>query len=294
MKYKQQNQTKKFFEKDAKNWSSKSDFKKNIILNTIQERNLYVIDKIRKFKIKSLIDVGCGSGDLAFEASKILDKSVGIDFSKNMINLAEKKFKKKKLQYKNLNFFDYKFNERFNCVSANGFIEYLSLDDIKKFIKISNNMLVKNGYLIFGTRNRLFNLYSLNDFSIKELKKKIFRKLYEESVCLNKLNLKEFIKLNKCKFEEVNFKQPKTGINVDKRHQFSPLQINDLLKKMNFKIIDIQPINYHPVPPKKYMFDKKFKFFSNYIYELEDKDKLSYIPNSSSFMVTAKKKKLKK
>ena len=82
MKYKQQNQTKKFFEKDAKNWSSKSDFKKNIILNTIQERNLYVIDKIRKFKIKSLIDVGCGSGDLAFEASKILDKS-----GKTLVNI---------------------------------------------------------------------------------------------------------------------------------------------------------------------------------------------------------------
>ena len=31
MKYKQQNQTKKFFEIDAKNWSRKSDFKENLI-----------------------------------------------------------------------------------------------------------------------------------------------------------------------------------------------------------------------------------------------------------------------
>ena len=87
--YKQQNQTKKFFDKDAKNWSSKSDFKRNLLLNTIQERNLYVIKKLKEFKIKSLIDVGCGSGDLSFEASKILRKSIGIDFSKNMIKLKE-------------------------------------------------------------------------------------------------------------------------------------------------------------------------------------------------------------
>ena len=96
MVYKQQNQTKIFFDKDAKNWSLKSDFKKNLLLNTIQERNLYVIKKIKELKIKSLIDVGCGSGDLSFEASKILRKSLGIDFSENMIRLAKKKFKKKK------------------------------------------------------------------------------------------------------------------------------------------------------------------------------------------------------
>ena len=290
MVYKQQNQTKNFFDKDAKNWSLKSDFKKNFLLNTIQERNLYVIKKIKEFKIKSLIDVGCGSGDLSFEASKILRKSVGIDFSENMIKLAKKKFKKKNLQYENISIFNYKTQKKFDCISANGFIEYLSLSDIKKFFNMANNMLNSKGYIIFGTRNRLFNLYSLNNFSLKELKKETFKNLYQESIYLNKLDFKKFIKLNKSKFEEVNFKQPKTGINVDKRHQFSPLQINDLLKKTNFKLIDLHPINYHPVSPDKYTQNKRFKFFSNFIYYLKDNNKLPYISNSSSFMVTAQKK----
>lgn len=289
MVYKQQNQTKIFFDKDAKNWSLKSDFKKNLLLNTIQERNLYVIKKIKEFKIKSLIDVGCGSGDLSFEASKILRKSLGIDFSENMIKLAKKKFKKKNLQYKNISIFNYKSKKKFDCISANGFIEYLSLSDIKKFFNMANKMLNSKGYIIFGTRNRLFNLYSLNNFSLKELKKETFKNLYQESIYLNKLDFKKFIKLNKSKFEQVNFKQPKTGINVDKRHQFSPLQINDLLKKTNFKLIDLHPINYHPVCPDKYYQNKKFKFFSNFIYYLKDNNKLPYIPNSSSFMVTAQK-----
>ena len=93
--YNQQKQTKVFFEKDAKNWQKKADVKKNKKLNTIQERNFYVIDKVKLLKIKSLIDVGCGTGDLSFDASKIVRESVGIDFSKNMISLAKKKFKKK-------------------------------------------------------------------------------------------------------------------------------------------------------------------------------------------------------
>ena len=57
MKYKQQNQTKKFFELDAKNWSRKSNFKENLILNTIQERNYYVLTPIIPHPIT--VEVGC-------------------------------------------------------------------------------------------------------------------------------------------------------------------------------------------------------------------------------------------
>jgi len=89
--YKQQNQTKIFFEKDAKNWQKKSDVKKNKLLNTIQQRNFYVLNKLKLLKIKSLIDIGCGTGDLCYDSSKIVERTVGIDFSSNMIELAKKK-----------------------------------------------------------------------------------------------------------------------------------------------------------------------------------------------------------
>ena len=289
MKYKQQNQTKNFFELDAKNWSRKSNFKENLILNTIQERNYYVLKQIKLFKLKSIIDVGCGSGDLSYETSKITKKSLGIDFVKNMIKIAKKKFKKNNLAFQDISIFDYKITEKFDCVSANGFIEYLSLSDIKKFFDISNQLINKNGYIVFGTRNRLFNLYSLNKFSLNEVKKKTFNKFYEESIALNNLMFNDFIKLKKNSFEEVPFKQPKTGINVDKRHQFSPLQIVDILNRVGFKVIDIHPINYHPVPPIKYSKEKNFKLFSNFIYKFKDNNKLPYIPFASSFMVTARK-----
>ena len=97
--YKQQKQTKLFFEKDARNWQIKSDVNKNKLLNTIQERNFYVINQIKKLKINSLIDIGCGTGDLSYDASKIIKKSVGIDFSKDMIKLAQNKFKRKNLNF---------------------------------------------------------------------------------------------------------------------------------------------------------------------------------------------------
>lgn len=287
MKYSQQKQTKKFFEQDAKNWSIKSNFKIKI-LNSIHERNFYVLKKIKQHKSKSLLDVGCGSGDLCYQAAKITNKTIGIDFAKGMINIANSKFKKKNLKFFADDFFSYKFNEKYECIAANGFIEYLSIPDIKKFLDISKYLLKKNGILVFGSRNRLFNLFSLNKFSKKELKKNTFKKFYDESILLNNLKFKDFVKVKKNKFSENLFKQPKTGINVDKRHQFSPLQIIDLLNKKKLKIIDIHPINYHPVLPTKFD-NKNFQIFSNSIYYLKDNNKLPFIPFSSSFMITAKK-----
>ena len=200
MKYKQQKQTKNFFEYDARHWSVKSDFKKNLLLNTIQERNYYVLRQIKKLNLKSIIDVGCGSGDLSFEAAKITKLSLGVDFAANMIKIAKKKFFKKNLYFENLDILNFSTKKKFDCISANGFIEYLSLSDIKKFIRISNDLLTNKGCLIFGTRNRLFNLHSLNKFSKNEIMKKSFKKFYEESIELNQLKLKKFLELKKNKF----------------------------------------------------------------------------------------------
>lgn len=289
MKYKQQNQTKIFFEKDALNWKRKSIFSKIKTLNTITERNLFVLSQIKKNNLNSLLDVGCGTGDLSYEASKTVKYSLGIDFANSMIKLANRKFKNKNLEYVEQSFFDFNTIFKFDCISANGFIEYISLKDIEKFIEISNDLLTKKGYLVFGTRNRLFNLFSLNKFSSSEINKKTFKKFYDESVHLTQSNFKKFIKLKKTKFEEVPFKQPNTGVNVDKRHQFSPLQLIDILNKKNFKVVDIHPINYHPVPPSIYRTDNNYRIFSNYIYNLDLDNKLPFIPFSSSFMISAKK-----
>ena len=61
---KQQKQTQVFFEKEAKSWSLRADFSTNKIPNTIIQRNSFVIEMIKKYKKKKLLDIGCGSGQL--------------------------------------------------------------------------------------------------------------------------------------------------------------------------------------------------------------------------------------
>lgn len=290
----QQKQTKHFFEKDANNWSKKSFFpKKNKPLNTIHERNIYVINLIKKKRLLYHLDVGCGVGDLVFNSSKITKKSVGIDFANEMIKIANKKYKKNNLSFKTQSIFDYSTELRFDCISANGFIEYLSINEIYNFFKISNKLLKKGGFFTISSRNRLFNLFSLNEFSKKEVEGNKFKILYGEALSCNKSkNLEDFKKNKSDTINNINFKQPNTGIKVNIRHQFTPLQLSSTLKKLGYMITDIHPINYHPVLPSIYDTEKDYKFFSNDIFKRSFKknyNKLSNLPFSSSFMITAKK-----
>jgi 2-polyprenyl-3-methyl-5-hydroxy-6-metoxy-1,4-benzoquinol methylase len=288
---KQQKQTKKYFEKKAYAWSRSAKHDSAGIINTIYQRNQYVFEQIKKNKLKKHLDVACGSGDLAFLSSKITKHTLGVDFSKKMIEIARKKYKNKNLNFQCSSIFDFKSKNFFDCISANGFIEYLSINEIKKFFKFSHSKLEKKGLLIFGSRNRLFNLFSLNQFSKLEKTKKSFHNFFEESINLTSLNLQEFLKLKKPKFESVNFKQPETGgVKVSLRHQFSPLQISNILTKFKLKIIDIHPINYHPVPVSVFNDDINYKLISKYIYNIKNKNKLPFVPFSSTFMVSAIKK----
>ncbi len=285
----QQKQTKTFFEKEAYNWSTRADIKKNIIPNTIIQRNSFVFKTIKKYNLKNHLDAGCGSGDLCFESSKISNTSIGIDFSQKMISIAKKKFKRKNLNFYYKSIFDYEPNQKFDAISAVGFLEYLSFKEIQKFISTCEKIMSKNGFLILGSRNRLYNLFSLNKFTEFEANLKTYKKFMKESLDLNRYSLSKFLKENKNKIEETPFKQPTTtGIKVNVRNQFSPGQINSLLAKFNFKIVDLEPINYHPVSPKIYNLGKKdYKKISNII--MNDKDKLALIPFSSSFIIAAKK-----
>ena len=289
MKKNQQNQTKNYFEKNSKNWSLKSNFqtKKQ---NSIIERNNYVLHQIKKLNLKRHLDIGCGSGDLCFASSKITERTVGIDFASSMIKIAKKKFKQKNLSFYNSSIFKYKSDLKFDVISANGFIEYFSISEIKKIIKLIKSLLKKNGYIILSSRNRLFNIFSLNSFSKLEIKSNVnrFKDFYNESVSLNESNLKNYLKIKKIKFDAIKYNQPKIEINVDTRHQFSPSQLVNLLDKDKIIIKDIHPINYHSFTPKIQNEIKNYKHISEF--KISEEKKLSLIPFSSSFMILGKKK----
>lgn len=294
MSKKQQQQTKIFFDKIHLDWHKRAIFNKKNHFNTINERNNFALHYFKKLRLKRHLDLGCGSGELINITSKYSKKSVGIDFSNRMISTAKKKYGENiKRTFYSMDIKKYlgENKNKYDLISANGFFEYFSKNEMNDLFKKIKQNLNKNGYLIGSFRNRLFNIFSLNDFSLNELKAKNLNNLLNEAVLLNspkyKMILNKKIKHN---FRLKQITHPQTGgVKVKIRNQYTPIEISTKLLKIGFSIENIYPINLHLINPKiknhKVIIDLKRKSLKLY----NDINFGSLISQSSTFMILAKK-----
>ena len=293
---KQQKQTKFFFDKVSNQWSHNAHLKSNKILNVIKQRNQYITDVSRKFlsKKSKILDVGSGSGELVISLLKLGFDAQGIDFSESMIKKAKRQAMKNKVEKNKFicdSFFDYSFDGTFDLICANGFIEYISEDQFKEFLKKTYHLLSKNGILVINSRNRLFNIFSFNNYTKDEIKYGNLNSLIDECVVFNSgKSLNNILKNKRSKIKTNLKKHTKTGIDVDTRFQYTPFQIFEKFSKNHFKPFDIFPIHIHIFTTES---RKEFPDFHNQVSNfVQNKkgNKIAFIPQSSSFMVLARKK----
>ena len=102
-----------------------------------------------KWKNKKIVDIGCGTGNFAFLASKKGANVLGIDYSEIAIKQAKKKFVQKNLEFKKMNVFELK--EKFDVIVSIGTLEHT--DNPLKTLKFLKRHLTKNGKLIITSPN---------------------------------------------------------------------------------------------------------------------------------------------
>ena len=84
-------------------------------------------------------------------------------------------------------------------------------------------------------------------------------------------------------------KHSKTGINVDTRFQYTPFQLIEKLEKRSFKPFNISPIHIHVFTTgSREIYPDLHNEFSNYI-QIQKNENIAFFPQSSSFMISAKK-----
>jgi len=121
----------------AKGYKNKKPYFHPIVINKIKE--FIKVDK----KLKNALDVGCGTGLSTIALKDIAENIIGVDSSKEMINLAEKE--------NNIQYFNYPAeklpfkNNTFDLITLAGSINWI---DRKKFFKIASNILLPDKYLI--------------------------------------------------------------------------------------------------------------------------------------------------
>ncbi len=291
----QQEEALHYFKSHAEDWHNKAKASDEKKVNIIQQRNRYVIDIIKDRKeTESILDVGCGTGDLACEVAKQGINSIGVDFAKDMIRQALSKAKEEQLEkahFECCTIFEFDFSKQMlDVVSMNGFIEYISQYEMKQLFDIVYNAMNHNGSFVVGSRNRLFNLHSLNEYTRKELNESNIEALLNESVALaSKEKIEEMTRMKIAPLQSSATQHPRTTIDVTTRFQYTPIQLVNILEYVGFKVVELYPINIHGVPsvfkakhPEVYtLIANLLQTYARHCSEL--------VPFSSSFMVHAQK-----
>ena len=163
----------------------KNDASKFFTCNVFKESHS-IVGMIEDWSGKEVLDLGCGTGNLAFMVSQAgAQKVTGIDYSKEAIKIANEKFNVNNLEFKNC---DYKVvKEKFDVILLQGVLEhfdspfkelkYIIDDNLKKdgiIITSSPSFLNPRGYvwmtlqLLFDVPMSLTDLHFLCPFDFEE------------------------------------------------------------------------------------------------------------------------------
>lgn len=105
----------------------------------------YVDDFVSRLKGKNkkVFEVGCGDGQLLnYLSNRGLDV-IGLDFSKNLLAIAKKKYPN--LTFINNDICDYKTKEKFDGIISKDVLFHIPDEDLVKVLNNIKNMLTKNG-----------------------------------------------------------------------------------------------------------------------------------------------------
>lgn len=244
--------------------------------------------RLKKLKIKKILDVGCGTCGpmITFLKNGFLVK--GIDFSEKMID--EGKFELKKSGF-NPNLIksgdvekpsDFP-KEKFDAVIASGVFPHLLNE--KKVLNNFSKILKRKGRVFIEFRNEIFSSYTLNSYSYDFF----LNKLINRKILPKKLS-NDVESYYKKRFDIKKYKNASKNIHfteiLAKFH--NPLSIeNELFDPCGFSVEKIHFYHFHVLPP---IFEKNDpKLFRKLSLKLEKPDDWRGYFMASAFVVEARK-----
>lgn len=181
---------------------------------------------------KTLLDFGCGAGELLVYYAPEYEKLVGVDFSASMLDEAGKRIRERKYGNVDLILADdktvwEKIDSSFDRITAAGVIQYLTDEEIDKFITNASRHLNKGGKIVlFDILDpRLYPLWKIGLFSRDFGCWKIFRKIGFEVLTLISASLKN---------------RPKDILG----YSHKPSTIESIANKHGFEMVYVQSMYY--------------------------------------------------
>jgi 2-polyprenyl-3-methyl-5-hydroxy-6-metoxy-1,4-benzoquinol methylase len=295
MRSRQQKEALHYFKTHAQEWQKKAQSSDQQKVNVIRQRNQYVLKVLKERSETSFVlDVGCGTGDLVCEIAKQGITAIGVDYAQEMIDIALMKKQDLKLEtahFECRSIFDCDSSKQeFDVVSANGFIEYLSQDELSALFDIVCKILAPRGSFVVSSRNRLFNIFSMSAFTLMEMDGTDLEALMKEAMALvANAEIKELAAIKPASLQKTDTKHERTGVDVTTRFQYTPVQLMRMLGERGLKPIELYPIHIHGVHPTfKEKHPEVHASISDLLQNYAEKN-TELLPFSSCFMLHAQK-----
>lgn len=201
-----------------------------------------VLDKIlSKNKVKSVLDLTCGTGHQSIYLHKKGYKIVASDLNREMIEVAQKKYPKIKFNQADIR--SAYFGKFDSVISIFNAIGHLSKSDFSKAIKNISKNLKKNGLYIFD----IFNLdYMRNNFLDYEFIDKCTRKddLMFVRFNNNKLDRKNgLMNINQKTYIQKGISKPEIYKESWDMQIYSVDQLRKIFKKNGFEVLEFLDMN---------------------------------------------------
>lgn len=298
MSSEQQDQALEFFRRFAADWRLRAAGGEPRKFNIIRHRNDYVVEVARRRgDIRRFLDVGCGSGELVCDMAAMGIGAEGVDFSPEMIDLGRVLARERGLSgatFSCASVFDHAPAERpLDLVSANGFIEYISRDQLLEFLAMVHAWLAPGGSLVLGSRNRLFNLFSLNEYTRLEVLSGALEPMLDEALAIAAAKTwAEAVVALRTRGSALPAveRHPLTGVEVATRHQYTPAELAALLEGAGYDTVELRPIHYHAAPPVFARAHPETHLATALLMQEHASSEPALLPFSSTFMVHAVKR----
>ncbi len=178
----------KYFNENSEAWISSSYEGDGYDYPTARlraEKTIEIISQLFPKSNANILDLGCGAGHMAIKLAEKGFRVTGIDNSDSMLAIANETSEKIKqehtgqVEFVHSDIIDNKVSKSsYDVVSALGVIGYLP-NDISIFCE-AQRILKSGGSFIVSCRNRLFNMVSISDHTLREVECGTAKPLIEE------------------------------------------------------------------------------------------------------------------
>ncbi|KAF6246727.1 hypothetical protein C6990_06300 [Nitrosopumilus sp. b3] len=248
-----------------------------------------ILDRLKKNKIKTILDVGCGTCGPMIKFLQEGYMVQGFDFSKEMIKEGKNELIKAGFSPDLIFFGDLENpstlpKKKFDAIIASGVFPHI-VNESKVLMKLQK-YLNKNGKVFIEFRNDLFSIFTFNQYSLDFFLNQLLNKK-SLSGSIGK-EVKSYL-MNKFDVQKSKTKNTKKLSYTDIYAKFhNPLSIKeDLFEPNNFTVNKLHFYHYHSFPT---IFHKKYpKLFEKLSLKQEQPNDWRGYLMASAFVVEATK-----